>query len=414
MAGVKSLLVMGMIAAGVIGSIVGEIWLLVEDSNRSSLPRLTSRDPRLTQAAPAPSEFRAITNRGEAERMSQVASAVPLRRAESRIDATSPPTVVRSEYENIVGKTAATREPPSMAASELTPLAKPEPVPTAIAELTPLAKPEPAPTAIAELTPLAKPEPAPTAIPELTPLARLEPAPIATPDLSPIVRPEPTLEPPLINQVPPPSNLNTVRDEQANEPHIGKVVAADRAGFVFADSDVRYLARAELQRLSADRLHIARNEIYARKGRYFKDDAIRAYFSQFPWYQPRAWEVPLGPVERANVSLIQSIEGPAAARAVTAPPADTKAENAIAFADPSSRYLTPEELQSLSADQLARVRNEIFARRGRYFKDDALRAYFSQFPWYQPRAWDVPLTPVEQANVKLVQSFEQAASTPRR
>ncbi|HKD26222.1 MAG TPA: YARHG domain-containing protein, partial [Xanthobacteraceae bacterium] len=142
---------------------------------------------------------------------------------------------------------------------------------------------------------------------------------------------------------------------------------------------------------------------------------LRAYFSQFSWYRPRAWEVPLGPVERANVSVIQSIEGPAATRAVTGPlSADAKAENGAAVADPSSRYLTPEELQGLSADQLAIIRNEIFARRGRYFKDDGLRAYFSRFSWYQPRAWDVPLSPVEQANVKLVQSFEQAASTPGR
>ena len=92
----------------------------------------------------------------------------------------------------------------------------------------------------------------------------------------------------------------------------------------------------------------------------------------------------------------------------------TTVENGAPFADPGRRYLTPEELQGLSADQLAIVRNEIFARRGRYFKDDALRAYFSQFPWYQPHAWDVPLSPVDQANVKLVQSLEQAASPSRQ
>ena len=389
MARLTSLLVVGMIAVGVIGSTVGEIWQLAED--RSSLPRVASRDPPLTQAAPPPTEFRAITNRGEAERIS---GAVPLRpgvpntvqsgaQPTEGSNVASGPTVLASEYENIVGKTAATREPPSIAISE-------------------------PPT-------LVKPDPAPTAMPEPTPVARLEPAPTAAPEFSPIVRPEQTPEPPLINQAPPHSNLDTAPDDQAKEMQIGKVVAADRTGFVIPDSNIRYLARAELQRLSADRLHIARNEIYARKGRYFKDDALRAYFSQFSWYRPRAWEVPLGPVERANVSLIQSIEGPAATRAVTGLlSADTKAENAAAVADPNSRYLTPEELQGLSADQLAIIRNEIFARRGRYFKDDGLRAYFSRFSWYQPRAWDVPLSPVEQANVKLVQSFEQAASTPGR
>src|SRR5215467_5110025 len=389
MARLTSLLVVGMIAVGVIGSIVGEIWLLAED--RSSLPRVASRDPPLIQAPPPSTEFRAIINRGEAERVS---GAVPLQpgvpntvqsvaQPTEGSDVASGPTVLASEYENIVGKTAATREPPSIA--------------------------------ISEPSKLTKPDPAPTAMSKPTPVARLEPAPTATPEFFPIVRPEQTPEPPLINQAPPHSNLDTAPDNQAKELQIGKVVAADRTRFVIPDSNIRYLARAELQRLSADRLHIARNEIYARKGRYFKDDALRAYFSQFSWYRPRAWEVPLGPVERANVSLIQSIEGPAPTRAVTGSlSADAKAENAAAVADPSSRYLTPEELQGLSADQLAIIRNEIFARRGRYFKDDALRAYFSRFSWYQPRAWDVPLNPVEQANVKLVQSFEQAASTSRR
>src|SRR5262249_40505442 len=149
----------------------------------------------------------------------------------------------------------------------------------------------------------------------------------------------------------------------------------------------------------------------ARRGRYFKDDGLRAYFEQFPWYQPHVWDVPLTPVEKANVDLIASIEVPvAASRGITGPvPAQTNTESSFAPADPSRRYLTPEELQGLSADQLVIVRNEIFARRGRYFKDDALRTYFSQFPWYQPYAWDVPLSPIEQANVKLVQSLEQTA-----
>ena len=217
--------------------------------------------------------------------------------------------------------------------------------------------------------------------------------------------------------------LESARINQAG-PHLGK--AADRAGLLFKDSNVRYLSPAELQMLSADQLHIARNEIFARRGRFFKDDALRAYFLQFAWYRPHAWEVPLSPVEQTNVAVIQSVEEAnldsawssealvAASRGIASPlPAQTKAENGDPFADPSRRYLTPEELQGLSTDQLAIVRNQIFARRGRYFKEDWLRAYFSQFPWYRPYAWEVPLSPLEQANVKLVQSFEQAAAAVR-
>jgi YARHG domain len=81
-----------------------------------------------------------------------------------------------------------------------------------------------------------------------------------------------------------------------------------RADFQFAGSSVRYLTSRELAALSADRLLIARNEIFARKGLYFRDGALRTYFAQFPWYQPYAWEVPLSPIERANVDLIWSFE----------------------------------------------------------------------------------------------------------
>jgi hypothetical protein len=79
-------------------------------------------------------------------------------------------------------------------------------------------------------------------------------------------------------------------------------------GYLFPDSDRRYLTRAELSRLSSDQLRIARNEIYARKGRYFKDQQLAAYFGRMPWYKPYAWDVSLSAVEQANVTLIQSLE----------------------------------------------------------------------------------------------------------
>ena len=79
-------------------------------------------------------------------------------------------------------------------------------------------------------------------------------------------------------------------------------------GFLFPDSDRRYLTRAELGRLPADQLRIARNEIYARKGRYFKDQQLAAYFARMPWYKPYAWDVSLSAIEQANVTLIQSLE----------------------------------------------------------------------------------------------------------
>lgn len=80
------------------------------------------------------------------------------------------------------------------------------------------------------------------------------------------------------------------------------------AGFVIPDSDRRRLSYDDLTGLSPAQLRIARNEIYARRGRFMKDARLKAYFSRFDWYQPFTWEPSLTPVERANVALIQTYE----------------------------------------------------------------------------------------------------------
>lgn len=79
-------------------------------------------------------------------------------------------------------------------------------------------------------------------------------------------------------------------------------------GFLFPDSDRRFLAEADLKDMSAIELRIARNEIFARHGRFFKDQVLANYFSQFSWYQPSAVEVPLSNLETTNVATIQSME----------------------------------------------------------------------------------------------------------
>jgi hypothetical protein len=79
-------------------------------------------------------------------------------------------------------------------------------------------------------------------------------------------------------------------------------------GLIFPDSDRRYLTPEELRRLSSSDLRIARNEIFARRGRYFRDPQLAAYFAQFSWYKPFSYDVPLNNIENANVALIQSME----------------------------------------------------------------------------------------------------------
>ena len=81
-----------------------------------------------------------------------------------------------------------------------------------------------------------------------------------------------------------------------------------RAGMIFPDSDRRLLGPSDVARLSLSELRVARNEIYARRGRAFADPALRRYFGQFDWYQPVAAEVALSRVESANVAFLQASE----------------------------------------------------------------------------------------------------------
>jgi hypothetical protein len=161
--------------------------------------------------------------------------------------------------------------------------------------------------------------------------------------------------------------------------------AADRRDrLLVADSGLHYLTRQELEELS-----------------------------RLAWYRPSAWIVPLNPAGDANTALIRPVETPAAAPAAPPSPIQKDVRKDFTLADSSRQYLTREELQGLSPDQLVIARNEIFARKGRYFKEDSLRDYFSQFSWYQPRTWDVTLSPVELANVELIQSVEQSLAGAR-
>ena len=83
---------------------------------------------------------------------------------------------------------------------------------------------------------------------------------------------------------------------------------SDPVGFIFPESHLRRIRIPELVGLSRRKLRIARNEIYARKGRYFKSKDLKIYFRQFPWYQPYTWKPRLNQIEKLNVRVIQAAE----------------------------------------------------------------------------------------------------------
>jgi hypothetical protein len=102
-----------------------------------------------------------------------------------------------------------------------------------------------------------------------------------------------------------PADLPPVPSPRAPSPPAVATLARD---FIFPDSDRVRLTREMLSNLSPAQLRIARNEIYARHGRFFRDPALAEYFRRFNWYRPYAWDVPLNAVEQANVALIASVE----------------------------------------------------------------------------------------------------------
>lgn len=83
--------------------------------------------------------------------------------------------------------------------------------------------------------------------------------------------------------------------------------------YILENSDSQYLTRSDLEGLSANDCRLARNELYARYGRRFKDEDMQDYFDACSWYQgviePDDFqESMLNEIEIANRDLIIEYE----------------------------------------------------------------------------------------------------------
>lgn len=84
--------------------------------------------------------------------------------------------------------------------------------------------------------------------------------------------------------------------------------------YIFYDSDSRFLTNAELERCDFNALRIARNEIYARRGRCFSDEELQEYFESTSWYEgtiaPEDFdESVFNKYEKKNLKKIKRFEG---------------------------------------------------------------------------------------------------------
>lgn len=144
-------------------------------------------------------------------------------------------------------------------------------------------------------TPTETPTPTVTETPTPTPTETPSPTPTETPT------PEPTEEP-----TPEPTPEPTATPTEAPAQPSG-------GSYILPNSSSSQLSAGDIQGLSKEQLKLARNEIYARHGRKFKDAALQEYFSKQSWYTPSIeadafTEGMLSQVERDNIKLIQSYE----------------------------------------------------------------------------------------------------------
>jgi hypothetical protein len=153
---------------------------------------------------------------------------------------------------------------------------------------------------------------------------------------------------------------------------------------------------AMLDGLGLYELRLLRNEIYARRGRQFKTEWLANYFYSQPWYEPLedASEPDLTVVERKNVDTIVAYE---------------KKVKTELSTKPIPRGL----LEGLFLEDARKLRQEIYARHGKVFRDKWLQKYFQSFDWYKanPSYSDAVLTAIEKQNIASIAAYEKKATS---
>jgi hypothetical protein len=149
-----------------------------------------------------------------------------------------------------------------------------------------------------------------------------------------------------------------------------------------------------LKNLSMNDLRMMRNEFWARRGRKFTTPGFKQMFEWRDWYKPAADQskVKLNAVEEQNAKLLEREEAKLREKISTEP-------------------ITPEMVEGLFVEDLRVLRNEIYAKRGRVFKDPNLQKYFAAQAWYQPNPdfKDESLTEMESKNLAVIKQVEETS-----
>lgn len=158
----------------------------------------------------------------------------------------------------------------------------------------------------------------------------------------------------------------------------------------------RKISEQMLHGLSLHELRLLRNEIYARHGRMFRADWLQQYFYVQPWYNPdeNFKDEDLSGTDKLNVETI------------------VRYENRL-HEELSTKPITRALLEGLFIEDASQMRQEIYARHGKVFKEPWLQKYFSSFAWYKadPEFNEANLTEVEKKNIATIAAYEKRAVT---
>ena len=158
----------------------------------------------------------------------------------------------------------------------------------------------------------------------------------------------------------------------------------------------KLISDAMLAGLSLHELRLLRNEIYARHGRIFKTMWIQQYFGSQSWYDPKEdfKDEEISGSDKTNIETIVAYEN--------------KLHNSI-----STKPITRALLQGLFVEDVRKMRDEIYARHGKVFKDPWTQKYFASFDWYKanPSYSDAQLSAVEKRNLVIIGGYEKRAVT---
>jgi hypothetical protein len=151
-----------------------------------------------------------------------------------------------------------------------------------------------------------------------------------------------------------------------------------------------------LRGLSLHELRLLRNEVYARHGRIFRATWLQQYFVNQPWYtaDENFKDEQLSGSDKLNVETI------------------VKYENRI-HEELSTKPVTRSLLEGLFLEDASQMRQEIYARHGKVFKEPWLQKYFASFDWYKadPTFTEASLSDTEKKNIATIQAYEKRAVT---